>query len=65
METELPTLAGCIRDRRIQVLLPRLQRCDGYTKATIYWLLRRTYQKHSISRQAGLVGLVLPPSELG
>ena len=37
----------------------------GHTKAAIYWHLQRIYQKHSISRQADLVRLVLSLAELG
>ena len=37
----------------------------GHTKAAIYWHLQRIYQKHSISRQAELVRLVLSLAELG
>ena len=37
----------------------------GLTKAAIYWHLQRIYQKHSISRQADLVRLVLSLIELG
>ena len=37
----------------------------GHTKAAIYWHLQRIYQKHSISRQADLVRLVLSLGELG
>ena len=37
----------------------------GHTKAAIYWHLQQIYQKHSISRQADLVRLVLSLAELG
>ena len=37
----------------------------GHTKAAIYWHLQRIYQKHSLSRQADLVRLVLSLAELG
>ena len=37
----------------------------GHTKAAIYWHLQQIYQKHSISRQADLVRLVLSLGELG
>ena len=37
----------------------------GHTKGAIYWHLQRIYQKHSISRQADLVRLVLSLAELG
>ena len=37
----------------------------GHTKAAIYWHLQRIYQKHSISRQADLVRLVLSLAEIG
>ena len=37
----------------------------GHTKAAIYWHLQRIYQKHSISRQADLVRLVLSLAEFG
>ena len=37
----------------------------GHTKAAIYWHLQRIYEKHSISRQADLVRLVLSLAELG
>ena len=37
----------------------------GHTKAAIYWHLQRIYQKHSISRQAELVRLVLSSAEFG
>ena len=37
----------------------------GHTKAAIYWYLQQIYQKHSISRQADLVRLVLSLAELG
>ena len=37
----------------------------GHSKAAIYWHLQRIYQKHSISRQADLVRLVLSLAELG
>ena len=37
----------------------------GHTEAAIYWHLQRIYQKHSISRQADLVRLVLSLAELG
>ena len=37
----------------------------GHTKAAIYWHLPRIYQKHSISRQAEMVRLVLSLAELG
>ena len=37
----------------------------GHSKAAIYWHLQRIYQKHSISRQAELVRLVLSLAELG
>ena len=37
----------------------------GRTKAAIYWHLQQIYQKHSISRQADLVRLVLSLVELG
>ena len=37
----------------------------GHTRAAIYWHLQRIYQKHSISRQADLVRLVLSLAELG
>ena len=37
----------------------------GHTKAAIYWHLQRIYQKHSISRQAEMVRLVLSLAELG
>ena len=37
----------------------------GHTPAAIYWHLRQIYQKHSISRQADLVRLVLSLAELG
>ena len=37
----------------------------GHTKVAIYWHLQRIYQKHSISRQADLVRLVLSLAELG
>ena len=37
----------------------------GHTKAAIYWHLQRIYQKHSISRQADLVRLVLSLTALG
>ena len=37
----------------------------GHTPAAIYWHLQQIYQKHSISRQADLVRLVLSLAELG
>ena len=37
----------------------------GHTKAAIYWHLQRIYAKHSISRQADLVRLVLSLAEFG
>ena len=37
----------------------------GHTKAAIYWHLQQIYQKHSISRQADLVRLVLSLAEFG
>ena len=37
----------------------------GHSKAAIYWRLQRIYQKHSMSRQAELVRLVLSLAELG
>ena len=37
----------------------------GHSKAAIYWHLQRIYQKHSISRQAELVRLVLSLAEIG
>ena len=37
----------------------------GHTKAAIYWHLQRIYQKHSLSRQADLVRLVLSLAEFG
>ena len=37
----------------------------GHTRAAIYWHLQQIYQKHSISRQADLVRLVLSLAELG
>ena len=37
----------------------------GHTEAAIYWNLQRIYQKHSLSRQADLVRLVLSLAELG
>ena len=37
----------------------------GHTKAAICWHLQQIYQKHSISRQADLVRLVLSLGELG
>ena len=37
----------------------------GHAQAAIYWHLQRIYQKHSISRQADLVRLVLSLAELG
>ena len=37
----------------------------GHSKAAIYWHLQRIYQKHSISRQAELVRLVLSVAEIG
>ena len=37
----------------------------GHSKAAIYWHLQRIYQKHSISRQAELVRLVLSIAEIG
>ena len=37
----------------------------GHTTAAIYWHLQQIYQKHSISRQADLVRLVLSLAELG
>ena len=37
----------------------------GHTPAAIYWHLQRIYEKHSISRQADLVRLVLSLAELG
>ena len=37
----------------------------GHTTAAIYWHLQRIYQKHSLSRQADLVRLVLSLAELG
>ena len=37
----------------------------GHTKAAIYWHLQRIYEKHSISRQADLVRLVLSLAALG
>ena len=37
----------------------------GHTRAAIYWHLQQIYQKHSISRQADLVRLVLSLVELG
>ena len=37
----------------------------GHTKDTIYWHLKRIYQKLSISRQADLVRLVLSIADLG
>ena len=37
----------------------------GHTDAAIYWHLQRIYQKHSLSRQADLVRLVLSLAELG
>ena len=37
----------------------------GHTEGAIYWHLKQIYQKHSISRQADLVRLVLSLAELG
>ena len=37
----------------------------GRTERAIYWHLQQIYQKHSISRQADLVRLVLSLAELG
>ena len=37
----------------------------GHTKAAICWHLQQIYQKHSISRQADLVRLVLSLAEFG
>ena len=37
----------------------------GHTTAAVYWHLQQIYQKHSISRQADLVRLVLSLAELG
>ena len=37
----------------------------GHTRAAIYWHLQQIYQKHSISRQADLVRLMLSLVELG
>ena len=37
----------------------------GHTDAAIYWHLQRIYQKHSLSRQADLVRLVLSLAEIG
>ena len=37
----------------------------GHTKAAIYWHLQRIYEKHSLSRQADLVRLVLSLAEFG
>ena len=37
----------------------------GHTKAAIYWHVQRIYEKHSISRQADLVRLVLSLAQFG
>ena len=42
-----------------------MAKATGHTDAAIYWHLQRIYQKHSISRQADLVRLVLSLAELG
>ena len=42
-----------------------MAKATGHTDAAIYWHLQRIYQKHSLSRQADLVRLVLSLAELG